>query len=124
MALTADEKAALTRIHLFLGQSRSLTRELLESLATYIVMEYSRGQEVTLPHLGKITLTFHGDEIQKTGKRAVVETSLELSPLILRSIGQIHDGEILTDAHRLRLNYLSSIFEQHEKGVFGTGGDE
>jgi hypothetical protein len=124
MALTADEKAALTRIHLFLGQSRSLTQELFESLATYIIMEHLNGRDIVIPYLGKLALTFQGDEIRKTGKQAVVETHLDLSSLILRSIGQVHDGEVLTDAHRLRLSHLSEIFEQHEKGTFGTGGDE
>ena len=121
--LTREEKNSINRIHLFVGQSRSTTREFFESLAAFIVMEHLNNREVVIPFLGKLTLSYEGDEISKLGKQAVVKTQLEPSPMIVRSIGQAHDREI-TEAESVLLERLRGIFEQHEKGTFNTGGSE
>lgn len=112
--MTREEREALNRMSLFFGHSLGLTKEFFESLYVYIVLEYVSGREINLPFIGNLKLEYKGEKFTRHGKFADVGVNLDLSPEIIRNIGQLEDEE-LTDAERLLLSRVTSVFSSYER---------
>jgi hypothetical protein len=112
--ITKEEREALNKLHLIFGKPFVETREFLESLGIYAVFQYLEGNDIVIPYLGKISLTYKGDVLEKKGKKAVVQTTLALDDFLTKCIGQIEDGS-KTDAEDILLNRLRAVFQKVEE---------
>jgi len=120
--LSKQERSTILRMSLLFGQGFNTTKEFLESLGIFIVREYAEGREVSIPFVGNLSLTYQGDTIVKGGKQAQVDSEFTPDGFLVRNIGQIQDEET-TDAQKIFLDRIKTIFAKYESGTFTLEGD-
>ncbi len=111
---TKEERDSIERLSLFFGESFTRTRDFLESLYIYAVFQQVQDDEISLPFFGKLKLSSVKDELLPEGRAAKLEVDFQPSRLLRKAVGQIKDGTI-TDAERILLNRIASIFSRFEE---------
>jgi len=93
LKFSKTEKSTVNRLHLLTGKSLQDTREFYEGLLLDIMVCYMNKQPFHLPLFGEITFKYLGDETTRKGRRAKVDIDFEPDDFLLRTIGQIEDGD-------------------------------
>ena len=113
-ALTPEEKLALNSIRLLFGKNSHDVKELFESIGIQAVLNYVKGEKLTIPFIGDIDISYDGDEITEKGRVAKLKTSFTPSPFLVRNIGQIQDKEA-TDAEKILMGRFQAVFKEKIK---------
>jgi hypothetical protein len=113
-ALTPEEKEALNLTRILFGKNAHDTKEFFESVAIHAVLSYSKGERITIPFIGEISIKYAGDELTDKGRVAKLETSFVPSSFLTRNIGQIQD-EATTDAEKILISRFQSVFKEKLK---------
>lgn len=87
------EREMIEKVHLLTGQNIETVKEVLEGVVTQIVFDFLESKPTEFPLVGKMTLEYLGDTIESGAKVAQVDMIFEPSELLLRTIGQVIDGE-------------------------------
>jgi hypothetical protein len=113
-ALTPGEKASLNSTRLIFGKNSHDTKEFFESIGIQAVLNYARGEKITIPYIGEIEISYDGDEMSEKGRIAKLKTVFIPSPFLIRNIGQIQDKES-TDAEKILMNRFQAVFKERVK---------
>ena len=68
-------------------------RNILEFSFLRQLEQLLNGEELSLPYIGKIKLTFEGDVIRSNEREAVISAQFTSSALMKRIMGDVADGE-------------------------------
>jgi hypothetical protein len=108
--LALEEREALHTIQLLFGKPLRHVRGLFESIAINAVISYLKQEDIVIPYIGALKVSYVGDKISGKGREARIKCELTPSAFLTRNIGQAEDGEE-TDAERILLNRIKGIFK-------------
>lgn len=92
MRFTQEEKDLIYRVHLLSGKSLTDITDMFESFCLCAVLSYLEEESLNIPLIGKMDITYEGEEITALGKEAKVNISIEANKFLKKVIGQIKDG--------------------------------
>jgi hypothetical protein len=88
-----SEKESINRLHLITGKPLHEVREFYEGLLIDFMISYMDKSPVKIPLFGEIIFKYLGDEVTKKGRRAKIDIDFIPDSFLLRTIGQIEDGD-------------------------------
>lgn len=95
-----------------IGSLSSITasdaREFSEALGIKSVLDYMETGKIEIPLIGSLTIKHVKDTFVEGGVRAVLETTFEPDPFLLKSIGQHADGQ-QTEAEKLYMQKIQRL---------------
>jgi hypothetical protein len=110
MSLTPEEKEAMRVLQLIFGRPANEINELFESVGISAVLSYVKKENIVIPYIGKIKLSYEGDSLTMKGKEAKLKPEFIPSPFLIRNIGQIEDG-VETEIEKILANRFKPVFK-------------
>jgi hypothetical protein len=115
--MSKPEKDMVHRIHLLTGLSHEQVQSVFEGFLYATLMDYSNNESINFPFLGEITITYLKDTITKKGRVADLKVSFEPDSFLVRTIGQIEDGDVISDLEEYLQNEIKSILKKSFENV-------
>jgi len=97
-------------LQLLFGRSANEVNELFESIGISAVLSYIKGEPITIPCIGRIRLSYEGDDLTMKGKEAKLKHEFTPSPFLVRNIGQLEDGNE-TEIEKILTNRFKPVFK-------------
>jgi len=108
--LTPEEKEAMRVLQLLFGRPASEVTELFESIGVSAALSYVKGEAIIIPFIGKIRISYEGDDLTMKGKEAKLKHEFTPSPFLVRNVGQIEDGNE-TEIEKILMNRFKPVFK-------------
>jgi hypothetical protein len=108
--LTPEEREAMRVLQLLFGRPANEITELFESIGISAVLSYVKGDTIVIPYIGKIKLSYEGDDLTMKGKEARLTHEFTPSPFLVRNIGQVED-EAETEIEKILANRFKPVFK-------------
>jgi hypothetical protein len=93
LKLKEFEKNLIEEISTLSGHQPLVIREILEFTFLRQLEQYMKGENITVPYLGRIKIQYKGDTVSFGAKQAEIEVFFSPSDLLRRLVGDISDGE-------------------------------
>lgn len=93
LKFSKKEKEAVHRLHLLTGKPHHEVREFYEGILLDFLLRYLEKEPAYMPLFGEIYFHYLGDEVSPKGRKAKIDIDFSPSEFLVRTIGQIEDGE-------------------------------
>lgn len=87
------EKEIVHKVHLLTGRPHSEVRDFFESFLVTFLVDYLEKDSTSIPFFGDIKLQYLGDVNTPGGRVAKVDIDFTPTDFLVRTVGQIEDGE-------------------------------
>lgn len=102
----------LNRLHVFSGIKQEEIKDIFMSLVYEMILDYRNGHPSVIPNLGEIKFVYTGDSLREDGLvDANIKVEVSLCQDMIRSIGQIVDGEE-SDIEKKLMNRMRNILSE------------
>lgn len=109
------EKEMVHKIHLLTGYPHSEVRDFFESFLVTFLIDYLEKDATSIPFFGDIKLKYLGDANFSTGRVAQVDAEFSPTDFLVRTVGQIEDGEE-SDLEKHLKDKIQQILQNQAKG--------
>jgi hypothetical protein len=86
-------------------------KDTFEMLFTDVVFHYVDHETIHIPYIGEMKIQHVGDKLVDGYREAVLEIKIEPSTFLKKIIGQIEDGETVTDLDKAFVSKVISDME-------------
>jgi hypothetical protein len=93
LKLSDFETTTIQELHLLSGLSESVIQEVLEYVFIRQMEQLLEGAVISIPFIGKLTISYDGDDYIGGTKVAKLSTELTASGLLKRVVGEIQDDD-------------------------------
>lgn len=93
LKINQNNKNTIEKMHLLTGKSKDDTKRFFEAFAFLLATDYLEGEWTNLPFFGDIKVHHTGDVPSDKGVRAQLELEFEPEDSLIKTIGQLVDGE-------------------------------
>ena len=108
--MTPEEKEAMRVLQLLFGRPANEITELFESIGIAAVLSYVKNETIVIPYIGKIKLSYEGDDLTAKGKEAKLKHEFTPSPFLVRNIGQV-ENDTEAEIERILANRFKPVFK-------------
>ena len=108
--MTPEEREAMRVLQLLFGRPANEITELFESIGISAVLSYVKGEAIVIPFIGKVRLSYEGDDLTAKGKEARLRHEFTPSPFLVRNVGQVEDGDE-TEIEKILANRFKPVFK-------------